>query len=335
MLPLLAFSQRNDSIRSIYIKSYQDKFFLWPVLKQRSLSFKLEDPKGGGKSAEFKPNSSVGLGLGMYLFDLGFELVFAVPLGEKKESTYGKTKATDLQLNILSKRWGADIFYQRYNGVYLSNPDSPVPVNQPYPQRPDVRTENYGVTGIYVFNPDRFSLRSSFTFADRQLKSSGAFLLSGTFSSFQIDADSAILNPTYVALLGLKNSFESLDYRTFSVAPGYAHNFIIKKDFFISASAAVGPAVQQFHYRDIQGLDHSNTKVNSFIDARLAIGYSNDRFFAGLTYTNQIRNVVFENVRFGSSSSTFRLLFGWRFSEVGILKRSVWDLLPPWGKKKK
>ena len=74
MLPLHSFSQRNDSIRSVYIKSYPDKFFLWPVLKQRSLSFKLEDPKGGGKTAEFKPNNAVGLGLGMYLFDLGFDV---------------------------------------------------------------------------------------------------------------------------------------------------------------------------------------------------------------------------------------------------------------------
>ena len=130
MLPLHSFSQRNDSIRSVYIKSYPDKFFLWPVVKQRSLSFKLEDPKGG-KTAEFKPNSAVGLGLGMYLFDLGFELVFAVPVGEKLDSTRGKTKATDLQLNILSKRWGADVFYQRYSGFYLSNPDVPVPPNQP------------------------------------------------------------------------------------------------------------------------------------------------------------------------------------------------------------
>ena len=98
---------------------------------------------------------------------------------------------------------------------------------------------------------------------------------------------------------------------------------------------ALGPALQEFHYQDTQGADHSNTKVNSYLDARVAIGYSNDRFFAGITITNQIRNVVFENVRFGSSSTTFRLLFGWRFSEFGILKKSVWDLLPPWGKKQK
>ncbi|MDZ4715956.1 MAG: DUF4421 family protein [Cytophagales bacterium] len=325
--------QRNDSIRAIYIKSYPDKFFLWPVIKQRSLAFRLEDPSPGGKNVEFKPNNAYGLGVGMYLFDLGVELVFAIPVAERKEAAYGKTRATDLQLNILSQRWGADAVYQRYKGFYVSNPVTPVPVNGTFPLRPDIVTENLGVSGVYVVNPNKFSLRSSFTFADRQLKSHGAFLLSGTFNSFQIDADSAILDPTYTALLGLTNTFKSFDYRTYSVAPGYAYNLVIK-NFFVSALFALGPAVQEFHYRDLAGVDHAETRINSFVDGRLAVGYSNDRFFAGITAATQLRNVVFDNVRFGSTSSTFRILFGWRFREEGFLKRSVWDLLPPWGKEK-
>ncbi len=332
MAPAVVSGQLNDSIRSIYIKSYPDKFFLWPVLKQRSLAFSLEDPLPNGKRVEFKPNNSYGLGLGLYVFDLGVEVVFAIPVAASKEATFGKTKATDLQLNILSKRWGADILYQRYKGFYIANPNSPVLANAAYPQRPDIVTENFGVAGVYAFNPNRFSLRSSFTFADRQLKSSGAFLLSAAFNSFQIEADSAILDPANAALLGITNSFQALDYRTYAIAPGYSYNFE-KKNFFFSILLAIGPAIQEFHFRDISGVDHSDTKVNSFFDGRLAIGYSNDRFFAGITAANQIRNVVFENVRFGSSSSTFRILFGWRFKETGFLKKSVWDLLPPWGKK--
>ena len=316
-----------------YIKSYHDKFFLWPVLKQRTSTFKLEDPATPSKNAEFRPNNSYGLGLGVYMFDLGFELVFGIPVERQKEYTYGKTSATDLQLNILSRRWGADLVYQRYKGFYLSNPNTPVPVGAQYPQRPDIVTETLGVSGIYVFKPQRFSLRSAFTFADRQLKSKGSFLLSGTFSNFEIEGDSAILNPTYTALLGATNSFNKLNYRTYSVAPGYAYNFVIKKNFFLSLLFAVGPAVQDFRFRDTNGESHSSTKVNSFVDGRLAFGYSNDRFFTGVTIATQTRNVVFENVRFGSTSATFRILFGWRFKESGFLKKSVWDLLPPWGKK--
>ncbi len=143
-----------QDIDTTYIKSYKDKFFLWPVTKQRQLSYRLQDP-GGGKTAEFKPNNSASLGLGVYLFDLGLEIVFPLPLKEEKENTFGKTRATDLQLNIISRRWGADIVYQRYKGFYLSNPDIPVPSGAPYPQRPDIVTENLGINGFYVFNPRR------------------------------------------------------------------------------------------------------------------------------------------------------------------------------------
>lgn len=335
-LPFLAFAQPKDSIRSLYIKSYPDKFFLWPVIKQRSLSFELQNPKQVGNVLQFKPNNAYGFGLGMYLFDLAFELVFAMPVEQAKELTFGKTKATDLQLNILSRRWGGDIMYQRYQGFYLSNPDVsapvPAPVNGTYPQRPDVRTENIGISGVYVLNPTKFSLRSAFTFADRQLKSSGAFLVSGTFNSFHLNADSAILNAYYASRIGLANSFDALSYQTLSVVPGYSHNFIIKR-FFISLSLALGPAVQWLQYQDVGGLRHSSTVVNTFADGRIALGYSTDRFFSGLTFTSQTRNVQFEDIRFGNSSSTYRILFGWRFSEFSILKKSVWDLLPPLGKK--
>lgn len=157
---------------STYIKSYKDKFFLWPVTKQRQLAFRMQDPDGE-KNTEFKPNNASSLGLGFYLFDLGLEVVFPLPLPQERETTFGKTSSTDLQLNILGRNWGADLVYQRYKGFYLSNPDTPVAPGMAYPQRPDIVTENLGVNGFYVFNAHRFSFRSSFTFADRQLRSSG------------------------------------------------------------------------------------------------------------------------------------------------------------------
>lgn len=325
-----ATAQRFDST---YIQSYRDKFFVWPVIKQRQLSFRLQESGAGGKSVEFKPNNAYGLGLGVYLFDLGLEFVFPLPVAEDRTNVYGATRSTDLQLNILSRRWGGDIVYQRYKGFYLSNPDPPVPTGMPYPQRPDVVSENLGINGVYTFNPRKFSLRSSFTFADRQLKSSGGFLLSGSFNLFEIDGDSAILNPAYSALLGQQRSFTSLDYRTYAVAPGYAHNFIIKKNYFLSLLFALGPAVQDFRYTDDVGVQHANTRVNSYLDARIAFGYSTDKFFTGLTVSSQARNVVIDDIRFTSITTTTRILFGWRFAEWGFLKHSVWELLPPWGRK--
>ena len=321
-------AQSTDSVHNQYIKSYPDKFFLWPVLKQRTLTFELQDPKQLGNTVRFRPNNSYGLGIGMYVFDLGLELVLAIPVDDKKENAFGKTSAQDLQLNIISRKWGGDIFYQHYRGFYLSNPDRPLGPDGVYPQRPDIETRNIGLSAFYVFNSSKFSLRSAFTFADRQLRSAGSFLISTGFNSFSLKADSAILNKHYASRIGMSNPFISLDNQTFSIAPGYSYNFIIRKNFFFSTSLVLGPAIQWLKYEDVAGLNHSHNTVNTFADIRLALGYSNDRFFTGVTFMNQSRTTQFEDVQFQNSNSTFRLLFGWRFQESGVLKKSVWSLLP-------
>ncbi len=322
----LLFGQSQDSVRNEYIKSYSDKFFLWPVLKQRTLSFEITNPKQFGNSVNFKPNNAYGLGLGMYLFDLGIELVFAVPVERDKEVSKGKTTAQDIQLNIVSRKWGGDIFYQRYNGFYLDNPDSPLKAGA-YPQRPDVQTQNIGVTAFYVFNSKKFSLRSAFTFADRQLRSSGSFLFSTGFNSFRFTADSVVVNNHHAVRLGLINPFTSLDHQTFSLAPGYSYNLIVKK-FFLNGTFSVGPAIHWIGYEDQADNRITHTTVNTFADFRVAFGYSSDRFFTGVTFAAQTRNARFEDIQFSNSSSTVRILFGLRFQEKGILKKSVWSLIP-------
>ncbi len=323
-----------QSYDSTYIKSYRDKFFVWPVTKRRELSFRLEDPEAGARKAEFKPNNAYGLGMGIYLFDLGLEFVFPIAPPEN-ESLFGNTKSTDLQLNILSRRWGGDVVYQRYKGFYLTSPAAPVAPGDPYPQRPDIVTENLGINGIYAFNSHRYSLRSSFTYADRQLKSTGGFLIAASFNLYEIDGDSAILNPFYQNFLGQAKAFTSLDFRTYAIAPGYGHNFVIWDKFFVGLMLAIGPAIQDFRFQEPNGTPHSDTRVNSYLDFRGAIGYSTEKFFAGITISSQTRNVVFEDARFASVTTTGRVLFGWRFTEWGFLKHSVWELLPPWGKGKK
>jgi hypothetical protein len=328
----LLYGQSPDSVHNLYIKSYSDKFFLWPVLKQRTLSFEIQNPKQTGNSVNFKPNNAYGLGLGMYVFDLGIELVFAVPVEKDKELSRGKTTAQDIQLNIISRKWGGDIFYQRYHGFYLDNPDSPIGAGA-YPQRPDVQTQNIGATAFYVFSSDKFSLRSAFTFADRQLKSSGSFLFSTGFNAFKFKADSVVINNHYAMRIGLTSPFTQLDHQTLSFAPGYSYNLIIRK-FFLNGTFSVGPAIQWISYEDVTDNQVSHTTVNTFADFRLALGYSTDRFFTGVTFATQTRSARFEDIQFSNSSSTYRLLFGFRFQEAGILKKSVWSLLPG-GKKSK
>src|SRR5690606_12193941 len=103
-------SQDRDSVRRYYVKGFPEYFFIYPVLKQRTLNFELAT-SDRSSILTFRPNNTYSLGLGMYLLELNLELAFDVPLRERSIARFGESDSRDLQLNVLAKRWGVDIFY--------------------------------------------------------------------------------------------------------------------------------------------------------------------------------------------------------------------------------
>ncbi len=314
---------RHDSIRSTNIKSFRDHFFVWPVIKQKSLSFEIQNTLDKKQKLTYKPNNSYTLGFGAYVFDLGLEFTFAVPIDEKSEAKYGSSGARDFQINALGKKWGADLVYQKYNHFYINDPNNPVPPDQPLPQRSDIYTRNLGVSGVYIFNDTKFSFKSAYNFAERQLKSSGSFLLIGTINSFQVTGDSSIVSAQSQNSIG--SVFRKFKHTTFSIAPGYAYN-LIYKDFFLNTTLFIGPAHNWVYAEREDGSSKNDTNINIFTAFRIALGYNSEKLFAGFGLVAQSRNVIYEDIRFANTNTTFRLLVGYRFKEFGILKRSVKDI---------
>ncbi len=325
-------AQTPDSTRIKYVESFQEYFFLWPLLKQRTTTFEVRRIDNRGQALTFRPNNAFTGGLGLYLFELGVEVTFALPVDQKKTALYGTSQAFDLQVNMLTKHWGADIFYQKYGGFYLTDPNNPVPANVPLPQRPDMVTENFGLNGIYFFNKKKFSFRSAYNFAERQRKSAGSFLLAGTLNSFHLQNDSTLYGKGYQPIFGVDSDIKEYRSTSFSVAPGYSYTLVFG-NLFLNSSFSVGPALHFVEYL-AQGVPNQVQKVNTFSDIRVALGYNGARFFSGVTFVSQSRNVKFNEVQFTSSSSTFRMLVGYRFREWGILKKRAVDLLPHGGNKK-
>lgn len=316
-----------DSVRGYYIEQFPKYFFLYPVLKQRSLNFELEREKGGNGLLTFKPNNAFSFGLGMYLFEFGFELTFAVPLEQKSIDRYGKSKARDVQFNLLGKKWGVDAFYQKYRGFYVIDSKVDVPGNEPFPQRPDIVTQNVGLTGSYIFNNQRFSFRSAYNFSERQMFSKGSLLVFSSLSSFKLDADSSILNDAQRVTFGDGLAFTDLRFTSFSIAPGYTYSLVFKS-FFLNGTLAVGPAHNWIKYDTEDGNGKSETTLNSFVAARIAIGYNGERLFGGVSFLMQGSNVKFDDTRFSNNNASFKILIGYRFEEWGFLKRRIWDLVP-------
>src|SRR3954469_11138271 len=87
----------KDSVRAKNVQRYPNHFFIWPVLKQRSLDFEVQNLSNRKQKLNFKPNNSFTVGLGVYLFELGIELTVALPVNDKNKNIYGETHAKDIQ----------------------------------------------------------------------------------------------------------------------------------------------------------------------------------------------------------------------------------------------
>lgn len=317
--------QKVDSLRGFYIQEYPDDFFIWPVLKHRSLSFEVRDRNDDKQRVAFKPNNRASAGFGFYVFEVGFEITFAIPLDEQQKKTFGETEARDLQVNVLTKSWGIDLYHQKYSGFYKD--DLRVKSQIDGAKRPDIDTRNFGVSGVYVLNHQKFSLRSSYNYAERQLRKKGSFIVYGTINSFKAEADSAMLSSVARAGFGGGADFEDLKYTTLSVAPGYSYNFVLKK-FFVNGTLTVGPAHHWVYYQQEDGMEHYDVSFNATSTLRLAVGYNSDRVFGGIGLSIQSRAVAFEDIRFENASNTIRILIGYRFKEKGLLKKRAWDFIP-------
>jgi len=317
----------QDSLRNVYIKKYPDKFFVWPVLKHRSLSFDVSSSNQPNDNLSFIPNNTYSIGVGAYLFDVSAEVSFSIPLDEKSRSRYGASEARDLSTSLIGTNWSVDAFVQRYENFYLSNPGRTVPANQSYPLRPDVLLMNFGVSGIYVLNRNKFSLWSAYNFSERQLKSRGSVLLAWTINSVHLTADSVILSRPNLKRLKTVTNFSDVRNSTFGLAPGYSYNVVWKKLFF-NISVAVGPAHHWVYYVGGDGVGHYDIAINTFVDARVALGYSSDRWFGGVTFVSQSRAVKFQEITLETQSQAFRMLVGYRIEEKGFLKKSWKDFVP-------
>jgi len=321
---------KDDSIKSRYIREFPDHFFIAPLLKQRHLDFEISDLPAKSKRLNYKSNSPYSLGFAMYLFEVGLELTAAIPLAEKSKEIYGPSDARDIQLVLFTKKWGLDMYRQKYAGFYIDDPAVEVPDDAPYPQRSDIRTKNIGITWSYIFNNKKFSLRAVSNYAERQIKSAGSFVVFTSIGGFTTSGDSAILGDAYRDYYGVDSKIDQIKSTALSIMPGYTYSFV-HKGFFINATLAVGPAHNWLSYRSEDGNTKKDVEFRANFVARIALGYNGDRFFGGMSFASQAGNADFDTVQLRSSRGTFKLLFGYRFREVGFLKRRLADLPKAFG----
>lgn len=316
----------NLELRKTYIKEFHDRIYIKPILTVRSLRLELREVDRVVPDITYKPSSSNYFGFGLYLFDLNLELSFRLPQNEEETPSriFGKTESFDFQTNIYAKKWGADVAWQRYNGMYLDKPDNHFTGRQPgdpYPIRNDLSLRYFQLNGYYIFNHNKFSFRSPYVQSEQQLKSAGSVIANVLVSTFNFISDSTLIpesaQPSYIG----NENFNRSRITTLAIMPGYSHTLTFQ-NFYINASFSIGPGHLWIRY-NVDDREKEDIRIRPVINGRVALGYNGDWFFAGMTAVNQVVSAEIDNLEINSNSGNFKLFFGIRILEKGVLTKDL------------
>jgi len=318
----------KDSLNTDYILKYNNHFSVSAILKQKNFDFTLRNKNSSNLRRDFRPNNNYSAGIGLYIFDVNIELTAGIPFSQRSIARFGETSTRDLQLNLITHKIGVELYRQGYEGFYVTESDVNIPFPNPFPTRPDLKSVNTGYSMIYIFNPTRYSLPSTYTFAERQLRSSGSFIMQSSLSSWRLNVDSALIGTHLRDAFGtgaalLEGRFISLD-----LGPGYVHNFIYN-GFFLNLSLFLAPSHTWIRYSEVNRSERYDIQINVSGGVRAAVGYNSDTFFAGLSLANQSKIFTLSETELINNRSAIKLAVGFRFREKGFLKKSAMDLLPP------
>ncbi|CAN5118228.1 hypothetical protein BH23BAC1_BH23BAC1_14260 [soil metagenome] len=302
------------------------------IVSYRNLSLYLGSSESSADRINYSPNNRGFIGVGAFVFDLGFEVSVRTPQRfERDIDDYGETDYIDIQTHIYGKKWNFDLALQRYQGFFISNPGQVDPYWQnqdAFPTRRDLRANHFLANVIYLFNSDDFSFRAAFNQTEKQIRSAGSTLILTSFTSFRLFGDSVLVHPEAIDPFGPNTSLVDGRFNTLSLMPGYSYNFTYK-NILINATVSGGLGLQYQNY-EMEAVQRRAMQVEPKVNFRAALIYDTENFFVGTTYVNHQSKIYVENLRINNSISNLRLFAGYRFKKFGIFKRfSINDILKP------
>lgn len=268
-----SFSRVEGQTDSTYIKGFDYKFTFSTYLLKDFIS--LTQSYGKDSRVTLYPNNPINLGVGFSIKNTVLNISYGYGLKFLRDSEYGKTSAFDLQLHNYGRKYVLDIYIQRYKGFY----------ERKYNRKgniriyPNIKIRHYGALGQYIFNHKRFSYKAAFDQDERQLKSAGSWLLGGNIFKSTLRSDSTFTfnNSTLMKRIQL------------GVNVGYAYNWVLNRNFFLSGSLSLGVNAGSRNIKSIT----SKIDVYPSVMGRLSLGYNRESWSLGVSY---IQNTVYSEM---------------------------------------
>lgn len=303
-----------------YVKSMRKHFALrfYNIIKTTDFSVRNNELN---QSFRFRPNNGLGVGLGFSYKILALDIGFVIP-GTMRYQGDDPTTKFDLLSTLYGKRHIFDATLQYYEGYFFDNAGDHFPPNQldQYRNiRTDISSVDLALSYLYVMNYDQFSFQAAFLGDVIQRQSAGSPTFHGFVSLFGLQADSALIRHDFGNGLNEQAYITEVGLLSTGTGVGYAHTFVLPKNFFITLSGAplvmISGSFSEINHPDFEDLSAGSANIRLF--TRSAVGYNARRFYL-------IFNAIYDNyfVRFGNVSRIdyaplkLKLFFGYRFGKI-------------------
>jgi len=307
---------QESSAPNPYYQEFHDHLTNRFYFSRKYTALKIDD-KVEGITYLYMPNTTLNMGVGTTYKNLTLNLAYGFGFLNPDQGQ-GETKYLDAQAHLYPKKMVIDLFLQLYRGYYLLPEGLGAGVGENYFTHPDMRIRKFGASAQYVFNNGKFSYRAAFLQNEWQKKSAGTFLLGFEIYGGIADEKSNLI-PVHLMASPDRN-FQKMNFLEFGPNLGYAYTLVIKKHFFITASAASNLSVGYSSLeRNTGRSDQWGINPNYFL--RGFVGYNSSKWSINVNYVhNNVRlqkNQGFSNeVMTGNYRLNFiyRLLPGPKFS---------------------
>lgn len=278
---------RIERYDTSYYMSFRNKLTLGPVINKKNTVFKT-GAVDADHALRFRQNSPGRLGISVAHDFIGLVATFGVNgLDPSYSKEKGKTRQTNLQLTITGRKVLADIYFQKYKGLYLNTGNfTNIDANgNKYYTRPDIQTALYGTTVNLVQNNRKFSAQAAFLLDAWQKKSAGSLLYGGEAFYGSVKGDSAFI-PSAVADTYPHSDVSKINFITFGPGLGYGYTLVLSKHFFVTGMASVNADVSYIKEWNESSGQNSFWKFNPNLKAKGAIGYNAENWGIGFSYVS-------------------------------------------------
>jgi len=302
-----------ETFDTIYIEDHTQMLTTRLFLLFQNASLLINPASDQISKIVYRPNVNVRIGIAGFWKWFGLGISIDNPFYKTDRDAYGKTTTLDLRVNAFGRFFASELFFQQYKSFYISSPERPDGTHYIIP---DMKTLSIGISGYWIYNARRFSIRAAFIQNERQKKSAGSLLVRPSFLYYRISSDKGIIPEEIADLYHIPsaNLITKGEFYSLGISPGYAYTFVFLKNFYLTAAVFPGIAAHFSSFTNEQDI-YSDFEFAFQLSGRFALGYNSDKWFLGGSYQagfNEIPDKL-SNALFSYNVAQFRFWGGLRF----------------------